>query len=196
MSFYTLEGIDGSGKSTVAQELQKSRKNVFLTQEPTLSRYGELIRQNIAHSESDSMKNFFLFMADRMYHIDDIIRPMDVLGHTVISDRYFDSSRAYQSVEMSQDEYFDSAEAARTFIDQTVKPCEYEPDKTFYLDISVETSIERIAGDEKYEHRSFLSDVKEQYDIIANEFDRVVVIDAERSIDDIVNDIHGHMHGF
>lgn len=196
MAFYTIEGIDGSGKSTVAQALRKHRKNVFLTQEPTVSQYGDLIRQNIAYSKSNPMTNFFLFMTDRVYHIDDIIRPMNARGHTVISDRYFDSSRAYQSIELSQGEYFDSAEAARTFIDQTVGPWEYEPDKTFYLDVSVETSIERIAGDEKYEHRSFLSDVKEQYDIIADEFDRVEVIDAERSIDDIVDDIDGHMHGF
>ena len=196
MAFYTIEGIDGSGKSTVAQTLKKRRKLVFLTQEPTVSPYGELIRQNIAHTNSNAPTNFFLFMADRMYHIDDIIRPMDVPGRIVISDRYFDSSRAYQSVEFVEGGYFDSVADARAFIDQTIEPWEYEPEMTFYLNISVDTAVERMAGDEKYEQRAFLETVKEQYDMMANEFDRVVTIDAERPLDDVVDDINGYVHGF
>ena len=195
MAFYTIEGIDGSGKSTLAHTLQSQHKSVIVTQEPTHSAYGERIRENIANDNSDAMTNLFLFMADRIYHIDDTIRPIDTRGGVVISDRYTDSSRAYQAVELADGGHFDTIEDARVFIDKMVSPWEYAPDMTFYLDISVDTAVSRVTGDEKYERRTFLTDVKQQYDTIAERNDHVITIDAERPPDEIARDVNGYIDG-
>ena len=195
MAFYTIEGIDGSGKSTLAHTLQSQHKSVIVTQEPTHSAYGERIRENIANDNSDAMTNLFLFMADRIYHIDDTIRPIDTRGGVVISDRYTDSSRAYQAVELAGGGHFDTIEDARIFIDKMVSPWEYAPDMTFYLHISVDTAVSRVTGDEKYERRGFLTDVKQQYDTIAERNDHVITIDAERPPDEIARDVNGYIDG-
>ena len=195
MAFYTIEGIDGSGKSTLANALTSQHKSVIITQEPTHSVYGQRIRDSIARDTSDAMTNLFLFMSDRIYHINDTIRPIDTRGDIVISDRYTDSSRAYQSVELANSMHFDSPDEARAFIDNMVSPWEYVPDTTFYLDISVDTAMSRIDGNEKYEHRTFLTAVKQQYDIIAESSNHVITIDAERPPDAIAREVSEYIDG-
>ena len=180
--FVTIEGLDGSGKSTVLDGITNRYPGAVTTSEPSDLEYGQLVRRNLSDYESDPIVDFYLFMADRRDHIEQRVRPADEKGKLVVSDRYADSTRAYQPVALTgEDKPFDSPWEAKMFIEQTMAHWNYEPDLTLYIDISVDTAIERAAGDEKYEQREFLQQVKENYDALADTTERIVRIDGERS---------------
>lgn len=189
MVFVTIEGLDGAGGTTLAEAIANEYPSAVLTSEPSDLQYGKLVRENLSDNDTNELVDFYLFMADRINHIDERVKPADNTGKFVVSDRYADSTRAYQPVAMSgSGKPFDSQYAAKHFIEQTMAPWDYEPDLTIYLDISVETAIERSAGDEKYEKRQFLEQVKENYDALAasDEFgDRIIRVDAEQPVEDV-----------
>lgn len=181
--FVTIEGLDGSGKSTVLDAITDKYPGAVTTSEPSDLEYGQLVRRNLSQ-DTDPIIDFYLFMADRRDHIEQRVRPADESGKLVVSDRYADSTRAYQPVALageSDDKPFDSPWEAKMFIEQTMAHWNYEPDLTLYIDISVDTAIERAAGDEKYEKREFLTQVKENYDALADTSDRIIRIDGEQS---------------
>lgn len=180
--FVTIEGLDGSGKSSVLEAITKQYPSVVTTSEPSDLEYGQLVRRNLSDETSDPLIDFYLFMADRRDHIEDRIKPADNSGKLVVSDRYADSTRAYQPVALSGDDApFDSPWEAKLLIEQTMQPWNYEPDLTLYIDVSVDTAIERAEGSEKYEQREFLEQVKDNYDALADARDRIVRIDGEQS---------------
>lgn len=185
----SLEGLDGSGKTTVANAIADEYANTVLTKEPTDGQYGSLLRQNLSDPHSNPLANLFLFMADRIEHIDERVRPADRGGMLVVSDRYADSTRAYQPVALTQDDGpMDSQWQAKLFIEQMISQCYYEPDVTLYVDVSVDTAMERADCDEKFETREFLEQVKDNYDALADsdEYgDRIVRVDGEQSIKDV-----------
>jgi len=190
--FVTVEGVDGSGKSSVvksivAQAFVDGRDDIMRTKEPTETEYGQLIRANMGE-DTDPIADFHLFMADRRNHIENHIKPALEEGNTVICDRYADSTRAYQPVALageSDEKPFDSRWEAKFFIEQTMKHWLLEPDLTVYLDISVDTAIARSSGDEKYEEREFLEEVKANYDALADTRDRIIRIDGEQSKENV-----------
>ncbi|MDR3152362.1 MAG: dTMP kinase [Bifidobacteriaceae bacterium] len=106
--FISFEGGDGTGKSTQAKIfykwiLENFDKKAVLTFEPGDSDFGREIRELVMHRKSPTQKDqitaktqALLFASDRSYHIDNIILPALEQGKTVITDRYFDSSVAYQ----------------------------------------------------------------------------------------------------
>ncbi|MDR3116497.1 MAG: dTMP kinase [Bifidobacteriaceae bacterium] len=106
--FISFEGGDGTGKSTQAKLfykwiLENFDKNAVLTFEPGDSNFGREIRELVMHRKSSTQKDqitaktqALLFASDRSYHTDNIILPALKQGKTVITDRYFDSSVAYQ----------------------------------------------------------------------------------------------------
>ncbi len=98
----TLEGIDGSGKSTALERLKAhpSMSSVVFTREPTNDWIGEAVERAI-HSDTDHLAELFLFTADHAEHISKVIQPALGNGKTVISDRYSDSRYAYQGVTLS-----------------------------------------------------------------------------------------------
>ena len=182
--FVTLEGLDGSGKSSVLEAITDRYGGAVTTSEPSDYEYGQLVRRNLSDEDSDPIVDFYLFMADRRDHIEQRVRPADESGKLVVSDRYADSTRAYQPVALageSDDKPFDSPWEAKLFIEQTMAHWNYEPDLTLYIDISVDTALERAAGDEKYEKRQFLEKVRENYEALADAEERIVRIDGERS---------------
>lgn len=186
MTFYSVEGLDGSGKSTVVGAITDAYAHAETTSEPSDLQYGQLVRERLSQ-DTDPMLDFMLFMADRLDHINQRIRPADEAGKMVISDRYADSTRAYQPVALTGDDApFDSVWHAKEFIEQTMKPWNYEPDLTLYIDISVETALERAAGDEKYEQRQFLTQVRENYEALCDSHDRIIRIDGEQPEDEMV----------
>lgn len=190
MSLLTIEGIDGAGGTTLVEELSDYYNNVVTTAEPSGREYGKLVRRNLSQN-TDPLVDFFLFMADRRDHIEEEVKRYDNGGQIVISDRYADSTRAYQPVAMageSDDKPFDSVWEAKHFIEQSMASWNYEPDLTIYIDISVDTAIERSAGDEKYEKREFLENVKDNYDALAETRDHIVTIDGEQSVEGMVDD--------
>jgi dTMP kinase len=184
--FVTIEGLDGSGKSTVIDAITEEYPNAVTTAEPSELWTGGVVRRCLQDDAVDPLTDFYFFMGDRVQHIEEEVRPADEAGKLVVSDRYADSTRAYQPVGLGQSEHFDSRTVAKIFIEQTMAPWNYEPDLTIYLDISVDTAIERSTGEEKYEKREFLEKVKQNYDaLVEAERERFVVIDGEQSKDEV-----------
>lgn len=182
--FISIEGLDGSGKSTVVDAITDEYPNATTTAEPSEMWTGEQVRHCLSNEESNALTDFYFFMGDRVNHIEETIKPIDERGGLVVSDRYADSTRAYQPVSLSQTEMFDSQMEAKLFIEETMAKWRYEPDLTIFLDVSVDTAIERSDGREKYEKREFLEQVRKNYkSLIAGESDRFIVIDGEQPED-------------
>jgi dTMP kinase len=102
--FYTFEGIDGSGKTTLLNYLQKklSKDKFYWTQEPygtPLKNEIKSILQSTVQAE-DSVTQYLAFATERSFHIKNIILPEIKKGKTVISDRFFYSSLAYQGLDI------------------------------------------------------------------------------------------------
>lgn len=144
MPFITLEGIDASGKSTQIQYLERNLKqlganHVIVTREPG----GTIVGKEISHlvlkrKELDIFPSteVFLFAADRSQHVMQVIKPALMEGKFVISDRYVDSSLAFQGAAGMQIEFI---QAVNQFAISGVKP-----DLTIWLDIPVEVTMERL----------------------------------------------------
>ena len=108
--FITFEGIDGVGKSTQARMLKEALIakgiEVLLTFEPGATNIGRAIRQvllTVASKEMAYQTEILLYAADRAQHVKEVIKPTLELGITVISDRYIDSSIAYQGYGLGWD---------------------------------------------------------------------------------------------
>lgn len=184
--FITAEGLDGSGTTTLVDTITDRYPNAVTTSEPSDMKYGKLVRENLSDENSMPLVDFYLFMADRIHHINDRIKPADESGKLVVSDRYADSTRVYQPVALTgEDGPFDSEWEAKMFIEQTMAYWDYQPDLTIYIDISVDTAIERSDGDEKYENRVFLEQVKDNYDALCDTTDRIVRVDGEQSKEEV-----------
>lgn len=100
MAFITLEGIEGSGKSTQARRLAAALgSDTLLTREPGATPLGRGIRHLLldhAHAGMVPASEVLLFFADRAQHVAEVLRPALAAGRTVVCDRYVDSSLAYQ----------------------------------------------------------------------------------------------------
>lgn len=179
--FVTIEGLDGSGKSTVIESIKKRYPDAVITAEPSELWTGKQVRRCLSDESIDPLTDFYFFMGDRVHHIQNEVRPAVEQGKLVVSDRYADSTRAYQSVGLAQSDHFYEQSDAELFIEQVMGPWNYEPDLTIYIDISVDTAIERSSGDEKYENREFLEQVNENYERLVDEYDRIVRVDGEQS---------------
>ncbi len=100
--FITVEGIEGSGKSTLIQNLQKHYQElgteIIVTREPGGSKLGQELRKIILNQNTKICSNaeLYLFLADRAQHVNDIIKPYLDQGRIIICDRYIDSTYAYQ----------------------------------------------------------------------------------------------------
>ena len=180
----TLEGIDGSGKSTVVEKLQKDPeikafKPVF-TREPTRGTLtGDAVEKAI-QSDTDQLAELFLFTADHAEHLSKIIKPALKSGKLVISDRYSDSRYAYQGVTLKT-----RLENPLEWVKDLHRGWTIVPDLTFLFDIRPEVSVERCGkrGEQsKFEKLEFLRKVRDIFLRLAAENpERFIVIDASRS---------------
>ncbi|HEX5176087.1 MAG TPA: dTMP kinase, partial [Chthoniobacteraceae bacterium] len=95
-----IEGIDGTGKSTLLRELAafcEARALPFVTsREPTNGSYGRQLRQSAAHGRLELAEELDLFLKDRAEHVHDLIKPSLDAGKIVLLDRYYFSTAAYQ----------------------------------------------------------------------------------------------------
>jgi len=186
-SFVTFEGIDGSGKTSVARKtaarLRRRGLPVVLATEPTKTWLGDAVRR----SYREPVSNFteaFLFMADRATHtmrIEELLKK----GTLVISDRYCDSTYAYQAARLKG-----MVKDPMDWLKRISEPFVIEPDLTILLDIDPRNGLRRIAARKKkvhFENEPFLRQVRRNYLVLARER-RFVVLDASRSLDDVVED--------
>lgn len=184
----TTEGLDGSGKGTLVDAITDVHPDAVTTTEPSELWTGKQVRRCLSNEDIDALTDFYFFMGDRIHHIENVVRPAVEDGNIVISDRYADSTRAYQPVGLTQDGKFDTQGQAKVFIEQTMRPWNYEPDVTLYLDISVDTALERADQDEKYEKRTFLNSVKQNYEMLVEQYDRIIRINGEQTKDAVLAD--------
>jgi len=188
--FITLEGPEGSGKTTqaplLAAWLQAQGHIVVRTREPGGTPVGERIRALLhdpAHAELRPRAEVLLYAASRAQLVDEVIRPALRAGKLVLCDRYFDSTYAYQGYGRSL-----SLEALREITRFATGGV--MPDVTLYLDIDPAVGLQRrvAAGEEMNrldrEALAFHRRVREGYQaLIAAEPERWVVIDARGSIE-------------
>ncbi len=187
--FITFEGPEGSGKTTqmqlLAAALREDAHDVLTTREPGGTAIGDLVRAILldpAHTEMAPNTEFLLFSAARAQHVAQVIRPHLAHGGVVLSDRYADSSLAYQGYGHRLD--LAEVQAVTGFATGRLLP-----HLTFYLDLPVELGLRRKAGgqgdswnrmeqkDLEYHRR-----VRAGYlEMIAREPERWVCVDARQS---------------
>jgi dTMP kinase len=176
----TLEGLDGSGKTTVWEALRDRYPEATFTREPTNTWYGDAVRRSVGDDDADPLAELFLYTADHAAHLSRVVRPALADGDLVVSDRYSDSRFAYQAA---------AIDAAG--VDVT-RPLEYvrgihaafsrPPDATIYLDVDPETGAARAGATNKFERAGFLAGVQANYErLMSAEPERFVRVDATQS---------------
>lgn len=186
--FLSLEGIEGSGKSTqikaIEEFVKKKNFRVMTLREPGGTVFGEKLREAILKSETalHPLAECHLFLASRAQLLKEKILPFLLQpGSVVILDRYMDSTLAYQG-------------KARKLGHETVltlhqhDPLNLLPHRTYFLDISLETSFDRqkARGNEKdyfeSEKTEFYQNLLDGYREVADLFpDRILKVNAELS---------------
>ena len=198
--FITFEGGEGCGKSTqiklFTEYLQKKGIPCLLTREPGGSQGAEEIRALLLKGDTskwDKITEILLFSAARRDHLVKKIWPALEQGTTVISDRFADSTMAYQGYG------YGINEASIQMVNDTYKMIagDFEPDLTFILDIAPEVGINRSMArsgndEQRFEHMdlTFHHNLRNGFLKIASQNPkRYAVIDASGSIDQVHQDI-------
>jgi dTMP kinase len=178
----TLEGIDGSGKTTVAEALQDTLPEAVFTREPTDSWYGEAVQWSIGDDGADPLAELFLYTADHADHLSRVVRPALEAGKVVVSDRYSDSRYAYQGATLDG-----VVRRPMEYVRGVHEPFTRAPDATLYFDVPPETGAERAGATNKFETAGYLAEVQANYErLIESDPDRFVRIDATRSPEAVV----------
>ena len=195
--FISLEGPDGSGKSTAAKKIlpqlqQLSTQEVVLTREPGGSAIAEQLRDiilDVHNSAMDARTEALLYAAQRRQHIVDVILPALQANKIVLSDRYIDSSVAYQGAgrQLGMQEIWQ----LNLFATQKLLP-----QLTLYFDIPPAVGLKRIqqkraqAADRlEKEQLDFHQRVTAAYQqLVKQDADRIVKIDAQQTPDQVVAD--------
>ena len=187
--FITLEGSEGAGKSTLIKHLKKyflDRKIEFIfTKEPGATDEGAKFRKLLLDKsvELDPLSETFLILADRLEHVRKIINPALEENKNVLSDRYLDSTYAYQGAgrKINKDE-----------LDKLIKPLKFPvPDLTIYLDLPVEEGLRRAKGRDRLdrfeeEELDFFERIRNSYLKLAQEdSNRIVTIDSTNSENEV-----------
>ena len=190
--FITFEGIDGCGKTTQLENVQKYLEEngieCVTTREPGSLKLGSQIREILLHYDGEVANNceMFLFLADRAQHVETFIKTMLERGITVLCDRHTDLTIAYQgygrngNIKMLQDL---NSIAVNGLV----------PDLTLLFDVSVEIAHERagknldrleLAGKEFFER------TRHGYlELAKNNPNRIKLINAEKSKESVYNDV-------
>lgn len=186
-AFFVFEGIDGSGKTTLCENLGKALaregRKVHVTQEPTHDEIGSFIRNGTVKGISQKAEAL-LFVADRAIHTDRI-RKLVEEGYIVLCDRYFASTVAYQSAPLNGD-CLD-----RKWLIEIHKPVTMTPDMTFLMDIDADAGMNRVTergARSKFEDAEYQRRVREVYLELAEEFG-FKVINAQHTQDEILAEV-------
>jgi dTMP kinase len=195
--FITLEGIEGSGKTTQAERLRdllaRRGLDVVVTREPGGSPIAEKIREILLDPRNRKMvalTELFLYEASRTQHVAEVIRPALEAGKTVICDRFFDASTAYQGNARGLD--METVERLNLLATGGIVP-----DLTIVLDLPAEVGLRRLKRSRdriESEAIEFHERVRQGYLKLARLYpDRIKVVDASGGIDDISLAVAGTM---
>lgn len=178
----TLEGIDGSGKTTLWQGLHDIFNEAIFTREPTDSWYGEAVEKSIANDSADPIAELFLYTADHANHLTSVIKPALANDQLIISDRYSDSRYAYQGATLEG-----IINNPISYIQAVHEPFTREPDLTLYIDISPEIGAKRAGATNKFETVEYLTSVRSNYEHLVTESpSRFVRIDGTEPADQLL----------
>ncbi|MUW15237.1 dTMP kinase [Halorubrum sp. CBA1125] len=173
----TLEGLDGSGKTTVWEALRERFPAATFTREPTDSWYGDAVYRSIESDDADPLAELFLYTADHANHLSSTVEPALADGDLVVSDRYSDSRFAYQAATLAASDA--GIDRPLEYIREIHAAFSRRPDATIYLDLDARTAAERSGRTNKFERDGYLAAVRENYErLIDAEPDRFHRIDA------------------
>ena len=186
MKFITFEGIEGCGKSTQARKLHEFFLGSILTREPGGTVAGEKIREILIDekiAKLEAKTELFLNFAGRLEHVEKLIKPALEQNKIVISDRFFDSTYAYQGNAFGLDV---------KLIDEVRKMTlgDFAPDITFLIDVPVEVAFARIEGraeNNRYEKlgQDFHQKTRDGFLHLAKNNPRIRVIDGTQTVEEI-----------
>lgn len=196
--FVTVEGPDGSGKSTLVRGLSRKLKEhlkgpLTITREPGGSDIAEKIREVIIdpkNKEMDDRTEALLFAASRRQHIIETIRPALERGEVVLCDRFVDSSIAYQGA--GREIGVNEIATLNQFATENLTP-----DITLYLDVDAQVGLNRIGSRHsnrkkdrlELEKIDFHNRVRSAYKVLlADNPDRIFQIDASQDVDNVLED--------
>ncbi|MFK8029688.1 MAG: dTMP kinase [Gammaproteobacteria bacterium] len=205
-AFISLEGIEGAGKSTCVPSIEQwvatQAAEVVKTREPGGTPLAEVIRNIVLGIGVDasveaptSDTETLLMFASRAQHLDEVVRPALARGAWVICDRFTDATLAYQGAarELGMERIYALAEWVHGSL---------WPDLTLLFDVSVETGLARAsqrgAKDRiEQERQEFFRRARDGYLELAQRFpDRVRVIDAEQSMEDVAAQVMDELNAF
>ena len=185
--FITLEGIEGSGKTSsiksITNLLDRERISYVVTREPGGSSIGSELRSILLDpkTEISSEVELLLMLADRKDHVEKVILPNLKTGNWVISDRFMDSSIAYQG---------GGRELDKKMIDSFSKNLSLpNPDLTLLFDVPVEISLSRVKARgelDRFEQEKldFHNRIRESYlELAEQNVNRIQIIDSSREIE-------------
>ena len=187
--FITLEGPEGSGKTShipyLVEFLREQGHTVFPTREPGGTSIGEQVREilsNLKNTEMIPRTETLLFQAARAQFVEEVIKPRLANGEIVISDRYADSTIAYQGYGHQQD-----LAQIRALIEYATGGL--TPDLTIYLDVDIETGLKRKKNAEEWNRLDaytveFHKRVRAGYLKMAKS-ERWVTVDASKGWDEV-----------
>ena len=187
--YIAFEGVEGCGKTTLcrltAEWLRSVGRKVVLTKEPGGTQVGEKLRSILLRDEITPLTELFLYLADRAQHIEEIVKPNLGSGATVISDRCFMSTLAYQGF-------------ARGIMDpeELLKLCLLStkgliPDLIILIDIDPKVSLKRIEKPDRIEREplKFHEKVRLGFLHAAKILDNVKVIQGNKSIQELFEEV-------
>lgn len=184
--FISFEGGEGAGKTTQIQRLKNRLatlgRNVIVTREPGGTPGAEAIRKLLVDGDAygwDSLTEAMLHFAARADHVKKIIEPALGKGTYVLSDRFTDSTYAYQGY--GQGLALEQIDALRALAIQNL-----QPDLTLLLDLPVETGLTRAATQQRYERMgtAFHEKLRKGFlDIAAKNPQRIAIINAAQPLD-------------
>lgn len=196
--FIVIEGIDGSGKSTqcgvVTERLTEKSFTTICTKEPTDGEIGKLIRRVLSTEvEVPPAAIQYLIAADRAVHQEEIVSLL-TQGTHVSSDRYFWSAIAYGIADKAGADY-NSRDIL--LVGQSILSMYHQfilPDKTVYLDVSIDTALARLSQMDKqkelYEKREKLEKINAGYKWLINRFpDHFIIINGEQQREKVTTQI-------
>ncbi|GAA4061982.1 dTMP kinase [Agromyces indicus] len=199
--FITLEGGDGSGKTTQAELLERwlveQGRTTLRTREPGGTGVGVEVREIVLHHRGDiaPRAEALLYAADRAHHVATVVRPALERGEVVIQDRYVDSSVAYQGAGRVLD-----PREVRGLSDWATEGL--MPDLTLLLDLPPRAARERLDGARtrydrlEAEAAAFHDRVRAAYlEIAESDPARIAVLDASRPVEVIAADIRKLVEG-